>query len=59
MKLTAQRLRKIIKEEMALYEEYKAIKESKQQKENVIKVTPQYLNRIIKEEYEYFKKMTK
>ena len=59
MKLTAERLRKIIKEEMALYEEYKAIRESKQQKESVIKVTPQYLNRIIKEEYEYFKKMTK
>ena len=59
MKLTAERLRKIIKEEMALYEEYKAIRESKQQKERVIKVTPQYLNEIIKEEYEYFKKMTK
>ena len=59
MKLTAERLRRIIKEEMALYEEYKAIRESKQQKERVIKVTPQYLNEIIKEEYEYFKKMTK
>ena len=33
MKLTAERLRRIIKEEMALYEEYKAIRESKQQKE--------------------------
>ena len=59
MKLTAEMLRRIIKEEMALYEEYKAIRESKQQKERVIKVTPQYLNEIIKEEYEYFKKMTK
>jgi|11_taG_2_1085331.scaffolds.fasta_scaffold05966_5 hypothetical protein len=58
MKLTAERLRNIIKEEMSLYEEYKLIKESKKSSNRVIEVTPGYLNKIIKEEYEYFKKMT-
>ena len=38
MKLTAERLRKIIKEEMALYEEYKAIRESKQKNKTLLKL---------------------
>ena len=52
MKLTASQLKKIIAEEIQKANRNKVIKEGTS--ENPIQITPDYLNRIIKEEYEIF-----
>ena len=52
MKLTAENLRRIVLEEMNNVE---MEKRQSLQESNTIKVTPEYLNRLIKEEYSAIK----
>lgn len=52
MKITARELKRIIAEEIRKASSKKVIQEGT--KENPVKITAEYLNRIIKEEYEAF-----
>ena len=52
MQITAKELKRIIAEEIQKANRKKVIKEGTA--ENPIQITPEYLNRIIKEEYEIF-----
>lgn len=54
MKLTSQMLRNMIKEEMEILNKANNINEGTQ--ENPVQITTEYLNRIIREEYNAFEK---
>ena len=56
MKLTARMLKRIINEELARSQRARRSRLTEGTKGNPVKITPEYINRIIREEYSAFKK---